>query len=71
MNENDCVFYRGTKCSVLTRKNCEKCSFHKTEEESLIGRKKASLRLKSLPADTQIWIKEKYYIKRRREENDE
>ena len=60
---NKCAFDVGEKCSALTEKNCTGCRFRKTEEEFTHGRKKALVRLKTLPLDIQLYIYGKYYGK--------
>lgn len=57
----NCYFDRGEKCSALTEKKCKGCRFRKTEEEFKHGRKKAMIRIRSLPSEQQLYILGKYY----------
>ena len=59
----DCYFKRDNNCSVTLRKDCEKCSMRKTEQEVKEGRERARARISSLPLEQQIDISEKYYIR--------
>ena len=58
---NVCALMRGGKCSSLRRKNCNGCTFFKTEKQLREGRQKARERLEALPDDDKKWIKDKYY----------
>lgn len=57
----DCTFDKGDKCLALTTHECEHCSFKKTKEELLEGRRKAKTMLEKLPKDKQEIIRNKYY----------
>jgi hypothetical protein len=67
----NCVFDCGKKCAALIRKNCEKCSMHKTEAELAEGRAKAMDRLETLPPAQYDTIMRKYHRLCRREEVEE
>lgn len=43
-----CFADKGRYCSVLTEKNCYKCSFYQTNEQLELGREKAEKRLQRL-----------------------
>ena len=68
---NECALDRGSKCSALKEKDCGKCSFRKTTAQLEAGRKKARERINNLPAHTQKWISDKYYMKQGTRTNDE
>ena len=56
-----CVFkVSNTKCAILTKKECSRCSFCKTREELEEGRKKVRERIANLPVDVKTRIQEKY-----------
>lgn len=57
----NCVFDKGDKCAALVVRDCEKCSFRKTEEELAEGRRKAKILLERLPKEQRAVIAEKYY----------
>ena len=59
----ECYFKRDSNCSVTLRKDCEKCSMRKTEQELKEGRERSRARIMSLPLEQQIDISEKYYIR--------
>ena len=59
---SECYFKRDNNCSVTIRKDCEKCSMRKTEQEVKEGRERARARIASLPYEQQIAIAEKYYV---------
>jgi C4-type Zn-finger protein len=56
-----CVFDKGKKCSALSVRDCEKCSFRKTERELAEGRDNARKRLETLPDEQYNAIMKKYY----------
>ena len=56
-----CVFDKGEKCVALLTRNCENCSFRKTKEELIAGRRKAKEMLDKLPEEYRKAIIEKYY----------
>lgn len=56
-----CAFEHGEYCDALTAKNCERCSFRKTQDELDAGRKKALCRLYMLPSGKLRKITSKYY----------
>ena len=56
-----CYYAQGKKCSVLTRKHCEGCSFRKTYLEVVRDREKAKERIASLPLAQLIHIVDRYY----------
>lgn len=58
---NHCAFDKGDKCAALLTRNCENCSFRKTEEELIAGRQKAKEMLEKLPEEHRKAIEEKYY----------
>ena len=58
-----CRFAKESGCSILNRKNCEGCSFFKTEKEMREGRSKAMARIETLSPEHSHSIKEKYYGK--------
>jgi hypothetical protein len=58
---NACTFNKGGKCSILGEKNCEGCSFIKTDKQLEEGRAKAKERIDSLPAEAKKSIMDKYY----------
>lgn len=57
----DCAFANENECMALVKKQCKGCSFCKTTEELIAGRKKADDRIHSLPKIKQAYIKYKYY----------
>ena len=59
----ECYFKRDSNCSVTLRRDCEKCSMRKTEQELKEGRERARARILSLPYEQQIDIFDKYYTK--------
>lgn len=59
----NCTFDKGENCAALVTHDCEKCSFRKTKEELLAGRRKAKARLDKLPEKKRKSIEEKYYIR--------
>ena len=56
----DCYFYKMTRCSILERTSCEKCSFRKTERELQDGRRNAVERISGLLDCIRIKILKKY-----------
>lgn len=57
-----CAFDEGKKrCRALNKKECQGCTFFKTEEELAAGREKAGERIKSLGVDEQIAIDKIYH----------
>ena len=57
----NCAFDKGDKCVALTTHDCEKCSFRKTKDELLAGRRKARAMLEDLPQEQREAIQKKYY----------
>lgn len=47
----------------MNRKNCEGCSFYKTEKEFKQGKAKARERIEILSPEQSLYIKQKYYSK--------
>lgn len=63
MSQDKCAFkIDNHKCSALTKKECMRCPFFKTEEEVKASRERAELRRRSLPVSIQMDITAKYYI---------
>lgn len=58
---NGCFAYTNRGCKALKFRNCEGCSFYKTEEEAEAGRAKAVERILSLNRETREHINETYY----------
>ena len=58
---DNCVFDNGDACSALVSKKCEKCTFRKTRQELIAGRRKARRLLEKLPTQELDNIREKYY----------
>lgn len=57
----DCVFDNGANCSALICKECAGCTFFKTREQLLAGRKAAENRIiNDLPDDVFAHIRTKY-----------
>ena len=56
-----CAFDKGDKCNALIVRDCEKCSFRKTQEELAEGRAKAKILLERLPEEYRAAIEDKYY----------
>ena len=56
-----CYFKSKNSCSVTTRKSCLGCSFRKTEEQVMQGRRNATARIESLPEQRRNDIKARYY----------
>lgn len=56
-----CVFDKGCICTALDSRDCEKCSFRKTEKELIEGRAKARERIENLPKRQYDAIMNKYY----------
>lgn len=59
----ECTFDKGKKCAALVTHDCEKCSFRKTKEELLEGRRKAIALLARLPKEKREVIEDKYHKK--------
>jgi hypothetical protein len=57
----ECVFDKGKKCVALVTRKCEKCSFRKTKEELIEGRKYAKALLERLPEEQRKAIDDKYH----------
>lgn len=57
----DCVFDINGDCIALTDKQCVNCSFCKTKEDLILGRKKFFARLDIIPPAKRIRILETYY----------
>jgi hypothetical protein len=57
----DCFAYKRNSCTALKVKQCEGCSFYKTKEQFELGQQKALERIRSLDAERQKHIFEKYY----------
>lgn len=57
----DCFAYKQNSCTALKVKQCEGCSFYKTKEQYELDRQKALERIRSLDAERQKYILEKYY----------
>lgn len=58
---NNCVFENDTECNALNEKQCAECTFRKTKEELLNGRRKAANRLMNLSDDLSNHLIRKYY----------
>ena len=56
-----CVFENGNTCEALHTRNCEKCTFRKTRQELIEGRKRAWELLEKLPTARLERIEKKYY----------
>ena len=56
-----CAFDKGRSCAALNERECENCTFRKTQEELTEGREKALARIKSLPRAERKYIMKKYY----------
>lgn len=61
MTHNECAFDNGNRCRALTKKHCEKCSFRKTADELIAGRKRARELIDRLPYEERVMIMAKYY----------
>ena len=55
-----CAFDKGAGCAALREKQCDGCSFYKTQAQLTEGRKRADERIESLPVEQQVYIKHKY-----------
>ena len=58
---NDCAFNEGRFCTALRKKECKNCTFKKTEEELIVGRRKAMVRIQSLPNPKRYYIIHTYH----------
>ena len=58
---NTCAFDKDFMCEALREKSCEHCSFRKTEEELIEGRRKATMRINNLPKDKKNHIIRTYH----------
>ena len=56
-----CFADKNGNCFVLIKTQCEGCSFYQTYDNYRLGRKKAMIRLASLPKDLQEYINQKYF----------
>lgn len=59
-----CAFDREEKCTALTVKECEKCTFRKSKDELNEGRERAKDLLERLPREQREAIYDKYYRKK-------
>ena len=59
-----CAFDREEKCTALTVKECEKCTFRKSKDELDEGRERAKDLLERLPREQREAIYDKYYRKK-------
>jgi hypothetical protein len=57
----DCFAYKRNSCTALKVKQCEGCSFYKTKEQFELDQQQALKRIRSLDAERQKHIFEKYY----------
>ena len=55
-----CAFDKGAGCAALSEKQCDGCSFYKTQAQITEGRKRAEERIASLPEEQREHIKLKY-----------
>ena len=56
-----CAFDCGEDCRALNAKECERCSFYKTEEELREGRERATAKVLMLDPQFKEYIRYKYY----------
>lgn len=57
----NCAFNKNDKCIALVNQECKGCSFRKTKEELLEGRRRARTLLERLPQEQRNAIENKYY----------
>ena len=55
-----CAFDKGAGCAALREKQCDGCSFYKTQAQIAEGRKRAEERIASLPEAQREHIKLKH-----------
>lgn len=55
-----CAFDRGEYCDALVARECNGCSFCKTQDELDRGRERADDRIDTLPEDVKDKISKKY-----------
>ena len=58
--KRDCFAYKPRECVALKKKNCNGCTFYKTEAEVKAAREKALARINSLPNNQKTHIKSAY-----------
>lgn len=58
---NDCAFEKGNICTALREKTCKGCTFMKTKEELIEGRKRAMDRIHNLPNPKRYYIIHTYH----------
>jgi len=46
--EENCIFERTNYCAALKEKNCENCSFYKSNKEYMLTKKNYAMALKEL-----------------------
>ena len=64
----DCFAYKRNSCMALNVKQCENCSFYKTQEQFNKDQEKALDRIYSLDEKLQKHIFETYHLKDGREQ---
>ena len=61
--DNQCAMDNGRQCRGLVEKRCKGCKFYKTKAQLDKERAATKSRLRALPEEQQVYIKEEYKIR--------